>query len=76
MWRYCLVATYAYYADNRRVHKRVFNSGGQVVEHVEFFYDGWRTIEEQAANGATVATYVSGPMYIDEHIAMDRGGTA
>jgi RHS repeat-associated protein len=69
-----VVAKYAYHADNRRLLKRVFvpAARSQVVEETLFYYDGWRTIEEQDPRGVTMATYVSGPMYIDEHVAMDR----
>jgi RHS repeat-associated protein len=38
-----------------------------------FYYDGWRTVEEQSSTGATQATYVFGN-YLDEVLTMDRGG--
>ena len=38
-----------------------------------YYYDGWRTIEEQSSAGVTQATYVFGN-YLDEVLTMDRGG--
>jgi len=81
------VARFTYYGDHRRASKIELSSGrGEDGDDGDdddengngtprttlFFYDGWRTIEEQDASGMTQATYVQGPMYIDEHITMDR----
>jgi RHS repeat-associated protein len=77
------VARYGYYADNRRSFKVVAGQafgGGQLTlttgagqaTVAKFFYDGWRTVEEQSLGVQTEATYVCGPMYLDEHVAMDR----
>ena len=38
-----------------------------------YYYDGWRTLEEQSPAGVTQATYVFGN-YVDEVLTMDRGG--
>ena len=62
------VAAYKYDVFNRRIEKQ---SGGVTTR---FFCDGWRCVEEQGSNGATLATYVDGPQYLDEHVSMDRGG--
>jgi len=78
------VARFTYHGDHRRASKTDFRSGrgddddddegpdGGGSRSTLFFYDGWRTIEEQDADGTTEATYVQGPMYIDEHLTMDR----
>ena len=59
---------YQYDAFGRRVSK-IDNFGVQTL----FYYDGWRTIEEQSSTGATQATYVFGN-YLDEVLTMDRAG--
>ncbi len=64
-----LVASYTYDVLNRRIEK---NAAGQ--GDVRFFYSGWQCVEEQDRSGATLATYVDGPQYVDEHVSMDRGG--
>ncbi len=61
---------YQYDAFGRRVSK-IDNFAIQTL----FFYDGWRTIEEQSSAGVTQATYVFGN-YIDEALTMDRVGDA
>ena len=61
------VAQYLYYSDNRRAEKTVFAT----AETTTFFYDGWQVCEE---TGASAATYVWNPVYIDELVRMDRGG--
>ncbi|MEZ6186475.1 MAG: HYR domain-containing protein [Planctomycetota bacterium] len=61
------IATYVYYSDNRRAQKTVFATG----ETTTFFYDGWQVCEE---TGASNATYVWNPVYVDELCRMDRDG--
>jgi RHS repeat-associated protein len=62
------VGQYQYDAFGRRVSK-IDNTGNQTL----YYYDGWRTIEEQSPAGVTQATYVFGN-YLDEVLTMDRGG--
>ncbi len=59
-----------YDAFNRRV-ATTDTFGTQTL----YFYDGWRTIEEQSSVGVTQATYVFGNMP-DEVLNMDRGGAS
>ncbi len=59
---------YQYDAFGRRVSK-IDNLGNQTP----YYYDGWRTIEEQSSAGVTQATYVFGN-YLDEALTIDRGG--
>jgi RHS repeat-associated protein len=59
---------YQYDTFGRRVSK-IDNVGVQTL----YYYDGWRTIEEQSSAGVTQATYVFGN-YLDEALTMDRGG--
>jgi RHS repeat-associated protein len=59
---------YQYDTFGRRVSK-IDNIGVQTL----YYYDGWRTIEEQSSAGVTQATYVFGN-YLDEALTMDRGG--
>jgi RHS repeat-associated protein len=59
---------YFYDAFGLRVSK-IDNFGVQTF----YYYDGWRTIEEQSSPGVTDATYVFGN-YLDEALTMDRGG--
>jgi len=59
---------YFYDAFGRRISK-IDNFGVQTF----FYYDGWRTLEEQSSPGVTTATYVFGN-YLDEALTMDRGG--
>ncbi len=59
---------YQYDAFGRRVSKLDL-LGNQTL----YYYDGWRTIEEQSPAGVTQATYVFGN-YLDEALTMDRGG--
>jgi RHS repeat-associated protein len=63
-------ATYAYDAHGRRVSKTVT---GPRPEAVRFLYAGTRVCEERDAAGQTAASYVLG-RYVDERIAMRRGG--
>ncbi len=60
---------YQYDAFGRRVSK-IDNFG---VPDSLYYYDGWRTIEEQSLTGVTQATYVFGN-YLDETLTMDRAG--
>ena len=65
---HAVLGQYQYDAFGRRVSK-TDNLGIQT----HFYYDGWRTIEEQSSTGVTQATYVFGN-YLDEALTMDRGG--
>jgi RHS repeat-associated protein len=62
-----VIAKYQYDAFGRRVSTNV---SGVITN---FYYDGWRTIEEQSSGGVTQATYVFGN-YVDEALTMDRVG--
>ncbi len=62
------VAEYRYDVFNRRIEKQAAGAT------TRFLWDGWRCIEEQDAAGLTLATYVDGPAYLDEHVSMDRAG--
>ncbi len=64
-----VLGQYFYDAFSRRV-STIDNFGVQVF----YYYDGWRTIEEQSSPGVTQATYVFGN-HLDEVLTMDRGGT-
>jgi RHS repeat-associated protein len=57
---------YQYDASDKRISK-IDNFGVRTL----YYYDGWRTIEEQSAAGVTQATYVFGN-YLDEALTMDR----
>ena len=59
---------YFYDAFGRRVSKI-----DNFLVQTFYYYDGWRTIEEQSSPGVTQATYVFGN-YLDEALTMDRGG--
>src|ERR1019366_2561966 len=61
-----VLGRYQYDAFWRRV-SRIDNFGVQTF----YYYDGWRTIEEQSSAGITQATYVFGN-YLDEALTMDR----
>ena len=63
-----VVGQYQYDALDRRVSK-IDNFGVQTF----YYYDDWRTIEEQSLSGVTQATYVFGN-YLDEALTMDRVG--
>ena len=63
-----VLGQYFYDAFGRRISK-IDNFSVQTF----YYYDWWRTIEEQSAPGVTRATYVFGN-YIDEALTMDRGG--
>ena len=61
-----VLGQYQYDPFGRRVSK-IDNFGVQTF----YYYDGWRTIEEQSSAGVTQATYVFGN-YLDEALTMDR----
>lgn len=63
-----LLGQYQYDAFGRRVRKV-----DQLGVETRFYYDNWRSIEEQSSTGVTVATYVFGGS-ADEVATMDRGG--
>jgi RHS repeat-associated protein len=63
-----VLGQYQYDTFGRRVSK-IDNFAVQTF----YYYDGWRTIEEQSSVGLTQATYVFGN-YLDEALTMDRIG--
>jgi RHS repeat-associated protein len=63
-----VLGQYQYDAFGRRVSK-IDNMGIQTF----FYYDDWRTVEEQSSMGVTQATYVFGNK-LDEVLTMDRIG--
>ena len=63
-----VLGQYQHDTFGRRVSK-IDNLGVQAF----YYYDGWRTIEEQSSTGVTQATYVFGN-YLDELLTMDRIG--
>jgi len=65
-----VVGVYAYDASNRRIRKVVTNSGS-LDGTTDFYYDGWRVLEERNAADAVTHQYVYGN-YIDEVLVMDR----
>lgn len=65
---HAVLGQYQYDALGRRVSK-IDNFGVQTL----FYYDGWRTVEEQSSLGVTQATYVFGN-YLDEALTIDRVG--
>ena len=67
-----VVAVYSYHADGRRNRKVVTNSGG-LNGTVDFYYDGWRVIEERDGADQQVRQYVYGAS-IDELLVLDRAG--
>ena len=64
-----LLATYSYDAMNRRTRKVVTNSGS-FNGTTNFYYDGWRTIEERNASDTETQQYVYG-VYEDEPLTLD-----
>jgi RHS repeat-associated protein len=62
---------YHYDALGRRVAKITGPTRGN--SEIRYFYDDARIVEEQDSGGATLATYAYGN-YIDEVLAMERGG--
>jgi RHS repeat-associated protein len=67
---HAVLGQYQYDAFGRRVAE-TDNFGVKTL----FYYDGWRTVEEQSSTGVTQATYVFGN-YLDETLTMDRSGQA
>jgi RHS repeat-associated protein len=63
---HAVLGQYQYDAFGRRVSKI-----DSLAIQTLFYYDSWRTIEEQDSGGATQATYVFGN-YLDEVLTMDR----
>ncbi len=61
------ISEYVYDAANRRVRKFVVDG----AETTDFYYDGWRVLEERDGADALVQQYVYG-VYIDEVLVMDR----
>jgi|GEM_PF-3413750 len=62
-----LVATYAYDAANRRIRKDVAGS----AEISDFYYDGWRVLEERDGADGVTQQYVFGN-YLDEVLTLDK----
>lgn len=67
-----LLATYSYDALNRRTRKVVTNSGA-LNGTTNFYYDGWRTIEERDGADTVARQYVYG-IDVDEPLIMDPSG--
>jgi len=67
-----VIATYSYDAMNRRTRKVVTGSGS-LNGTTNFFYDGWRTIEERDASDTVTQQYVYG-IYVEEPLVLDRAG--
>jgi RHS repeat-associated protein len=68
-----VIATYHHDGLNRRVHRKVENSGSLNEERV-YLYDNWQVAEELKADGGNWPTdrqYVYGGRYIDEVLVMD-----
>ena len=70
------VAVYRYHADNRRAEKQVYDSGGTLTRTTAYYYDGWQVCEERNGSGATEATYVWSPVYVDELISVERSAAS
>ena len=64
------IATYTYDAFNRRVSKAVSNSG-PLDGVTNYYYDGWRVIEERNGADDLVQQYVYGRS-LDEPLILDR----
>jgi RHS repeat-associated protein len=64
-----VIATYGYDAMNRRIRKAVTNFGS-LNGTTNFYYDGWRTIEERDGSDALTQQYTYG-IYIDEPLTLD-----
>jgi RHS repeat-associated protein len=65
-----MIASYSYDAMNRRIRKVSTNSGS-LNGSTNFYYDGWRTIEERDGFDNLTQQYVYG-VYFDEPIVLDR----
>ncbi len=67
---------YTYDCENRRLRKVVMNSGS-LNGTTDFYYDGWRNLEERNGSDAVTNQYVFGN-YLDEAWTLDdrrNGGT-
>ncbi len=64
------IATYSYDAMNRRIRKVVTNSDS-LNGPTDFFYDGWRVLEERNGANVVMQQYVYG-IYLDEPLMLDR----
>lgn len=62
-----LVANYRYHADGRRYSKTLGDESGAL-----FHYAGWQVVEERNLAETTTATYVYGPVGLDDPIEMTR----
>ncbi len=58
---------------DRRIERQYTPAGGGPTEVTRYLYEGFRCIEEQDAQGATLARYIHGNG-IDEVVMMERGG--
>ena len=65
---HAVLGEYQYDAFGRRISK-IDNFGVATL----YYYDGWRTLEEQSSTGMTEATYVFGN-HLDEALTMTRSG--
>jgi RHS repeat-associated protein len=73
------VGAYSYDAGNRRVRSVVSNGGldGTATNGTtDYYYDGWRVVEEHDGTDAITQQYVYGDTYLDEVWTLDnrRGG--
>jgi hypothetical protein len=67
-----LLATYSYDAMNRRTRKVVANSSDSSLNGTtNFYYDGWKVLEERDGTDSLTQQYVYG-IYLDEPIVLDR----
>ncbi len=64
------IAVYTYDAEGRRISKAVTQSGA-LNGTTYFYYDGWRSIQENSGTTALVQQYVYGA-YLDEPVVLDR----
>lgn len=74
------IAEYTYDSHNRRLRKVITNGGLEGTTpngRTDFYYDGWRVMEEHDVNDAILQQYTYGN-YLDEVWAIDdrRGGIA
>jgi RHS repeat-associated protein len=65
-----LIAVYSYDAMGRRTRKVVTNSGA-INGTTDFYYIGWRVLEERDGSDNLVRQYVYG-VYIDEPLVLDK----
>lgn len=61
------VAEYRYHSDGRRFSKALADGTG-----TEFYYAGWQVLEERNLSDVTTATYVYGPVGLDDPIEINR----